>query len=64
MGDIAPNTELIRRRLKLKKSELAVSMERLDLRKLEILDEVKKIDDNINLTRQAIEELDIELKKS
>lgn len=63
MADIAPNTELSRRRLKLKKSEMSLQIERLEFRKLEILDETSKLDANIAATRVAIEEIDSELKR-
>lgn len=61
MADIKPNRDLAKRRLEVQKSELRLSLERMDLRKLEIADELRKIQDNIAATEKAIQGLDLEL---
>lgn len=54
MSDIAPNLELSRKRLSVHVTEMKLQLERLDLRKLEIAEEFRKIDENIKATNLDI----------
>lgn len=63
MADIGPNIVLARRRLEVHRSELKLSLDRMDLRRLEMDDELKKIQENMNATQKAIQAIDDELQK-
>jgi hypothetical protein len=55
MADIMPNQELNKKRLSIRITEMKLQLERLDLRKLEIADELRKIDENIKATNLDIQ---------
>jgi hypothetical protein len=55
MADITPNLELNKKRLSVHVTEMKLQLERLDLRKLEIADELRKIDENIKATNLDIQ---------
>ena len=55
MADIMPNAELNKKRLSVHVSEMELMLERYDLRKLEIQDELRKIEDNIKATHEDIQ---------
>ena len=61
MSDIMPNPDLRRKRLQVRINELKLNIERMELRKLELADELSKIDENIVLTNKAIAESQKEL---
>ena len=50
MSDITLNLDLSRKRLLVHVSEMKLQLERMDLRKLEIQDELRKIEENIKVT--------------
>lgn len=54
MADILPNMDLKKKRLLVHISEMELMLERYDLRKLEIQDELRKIDENIQATQADI----------
>jgi len=55
MSDIDPNLELNRKRLSVYVTERKLQLERLDLRKMEIAEELKKIEENIKATNLDIQ---------
>lgn len=55
MGDIKPNLNLHSKRLSVHISEMKLQIERLELRKFEIQDELNKIDENIKASLLDIE---------
>jgi hypothetical protein len=64
MSDITPNLELNKKRAQVHISEMKLQLERFDLRKLEIQEELRKIEENIkatnldiNKTQESIEKL-------
>lgn len=57
MSDIAPNLDLRKKQISIRLSELRLNLDRMDLRKMEIEEERKKILDNEKATQKAIEEL-------
>ena len=61
MADILPNLELRKKRLTVKISELELNLDRMDLRKMELAEEVTKIEENMNATLKAIDDLKKEL---
>jgi hypothetical protein len=61
MSDIMPNPDLRRKRLQVRINELKLNIERMELRKLELADELSKIDENVVLTNKAIAESQKEL---
>jgi hypothetical protein len=61
MSDITPNLDLRKKRIQVKISELALNVERMDLRKMELAEEGAKIDENLLATTKAIEALNKEL---
>lgn len=62
MTDIKPNLTLRKMQLQVRVSELALNLQRMDLRKMEIDHEKIKIDLNIEATNKAINDLQNELK--
>ena len=54
MADIGPNLDLNRKRLQVHVTEMKLQLERLDLRKMEIAEELRKIDENIAATNLDI----------
>ncbi|MGH7975015.1 MAG: hypothetical protein ACREBR_05790 [bacterium] len=55
MADIMPNLELNKKRLQVHVTEMKLQLERFDLRKLEIQDELRKIEENIKATNLDIQ---------
>ncbi len=47
MADILPNQDLNKKRLQVHVTEMKLQLERFDLRKMEIAEELRKIDENI-----------------
>lgn len=65
MADIMPNLELNKKRLSVHVTEMKLQLERLDLRKLEIADELCKIEENIksiNLDIQKTQDQILQMK--
>lgn len=54
MADIIPNLELNKKRLQVHVTEMKLQLERFDLRKLEMQEELRKIDENIKATNLDI----------
>lgn len=61
MADITLNLDLRKKRITVRISELKLNLERFDLRKAEIADELVKIEENIQATIKAILDLEKEL---
>lgn len=57
MADITPNLQIRKRQLGIRIAELELNKDRMYLRKLEIEEENKKIDLNIEATDKALVEL-------
>jgi hypothetical protein len=55
MADLGPNLELNKRRLQVHVTEMKLQLERLDLRKMEIAEELRKIEENIKATNLDIQ---------
>lgn len=55
MADILPNMDLKKKRLHVHIVEMQLMLERYDLRKLEIQDELKKIEESIQATNLDIQ---------
>jgi hypothetical protein len=55
MADLGPNQDLNRKRLSVHVTEMKLQLERLDLRKMEIAEELRKIDENIKATNLDIQ---------
>lgn len=55
MPDLDPNLELNKKRLSVYVTERKLQIERLDLRKMEIAEELKKIEENIKATNLDIQ---------
>jgi hypothetical protein len=55
MTDITPNQDLNKKRLSVHVTEMKLQLERLDLRKMEIAEELRKIDENIKATNLDIQ---------
>jgi hypothetical protein len=55
MADLDPNKELHAKRLSVHVIEMKLQLERLDLRKLEIAEELRKIEENIKATNLDIQ---------
>jgi hypothetical protein len=54
MADIGHSQELNKKRLQVHVTEMKLQLERFDLRKLEVAEELRKIDDNIAATNLDI----------
>jgi peptidoglycan hydrolase CwlO-like protein len=54
MSDNMPNLDLGRKRLSVHITEMKLQLERFDLRKMEIQEELRKIEENINSTNLDI----------
>jgi hypothetical protein len=54
MADIDPNKELNKKRLQVHVTEMKLQLERFDLRKMEIQEELRKIEENIKATNADI----------
>jgi len=54
MADIDPNKELNKKRLQVHVTEMKLQLERFDLRKMEVAEELRKIDENIAATNLDI----------
>lgn len=63
MADIQPNMELHRKRLTVHITEMKLQLERLDLRKLEIADELRKIEENIKAINLDIQNTQDQISK-
>ena len=50
MTDILPNQDLNKKRLQVHVTEMKLQLERFDLRKMEIAEELRKIDENVKAT--------------
>lgn len=62
MADIVINLDLRKKRISVRMSELKLNLERFDLRKTEIADELVKIEENIQATNRSILDLEKELQ--
>ena len=54
MSDNAPNQDLNKKRLSVHVTEMNLQLERFDLRKMEIQEELRKIEENIKATNLDI----------
>jgi len=54
MADNTPNQDLNKKRLQVHVTEMNLQLERFDLRKMEIQEELRKIDENIKATNLDI----------
>ena len=54
MADLGPNSELNKKRLSVHVTEMKLQLERFDLRKMEIQEELRKIEENIKATNLDI----------
>jgi hypothetical protein len=63
MADLDPNKELNRKRLSVYVTERKLQLERLDLRKMEIAEELKKIEENIKATNLDIQNTQDQISK-
>jgi len=63
MADIMPNQELHKKRLSVHVTEMKLQLERLDLRKLEIADELRKIEENIKAINLDIQSTQDQISK-
>lgn len=54
MADLDHNKELNRKRLQVHVTEMKLQLERFDLRKLEVAEELRKIEENITATNLDI----------
>jgi hypothetical protein len=54
MADLGPNKDLQRKRLSVHITEMRLQLERMDLRKLELAEELRKIEENITATNLDI----------
>ena len=63
MTDITPNLDLHRKRLSVHITEMKLQLERLDLRKLEIADELHKIDENVKAMNLDIQNTQDQISK-
>ena len=54
MADIVPNQDLNKKRLQVHVTEMKLQLERFDLRKMEVAEELRKIDENIAATNLDI----------
>jgi hypothetical protein len=54
MADIDPNKELNKKRLLVHVTEMKLQLERFDLRKMEVAEELRKIEENIAATNLDI----------
>jgi phage-related tail protein len=54
MADIDPNKDLNRKRLQVHVTEMNLQLERFDLRKMEMQEELRKIEENIKATNLDI----------
>lgn len=61
MADIKSNTTLRKMQLQVRVSELNLNLQRMDLRKAELDDEKAKIETNVEATRKALQDLQIEI---
>jgi len=64
MSDLGPNQDLNKKRLSVHVTEMKLQLERFDLRKMEVADELRKIEENIaaaildiNKTQESIDKL-------
>lgn len=55
MADLGPNQDLNRKRLQVHITEMKLQLERFDLRKMEIQEELRKIEENIKATNLDIQ---------
>ena len=63
MADKMPNLDLTRKRLSVHITEMKLQLERMDLRKLELAEELRKIEENIDATNLDISKTQEELNK-
>lgn len=63
MADIGPNLDLNKKRLSVHVTEMKLQLERLDLRKMEIAEELRKIDENITATNLDISKTQESIEK-
>jgi hypothetical protein len=63
MADLDPNKELNKKRLSVHVTEMKLQLERLDLRKMEIGEELRKIDENITATNLDISKTQESIEK-
>jgi len=61
MADIKQNTMLRKMQLQVRVSELNLNLQRMDLRKAELDDEKAKIEVNVEATKKALQDLQIEI---
>lgn len=55
MSDLDPNKDLNKKRLQVHVTEMKLQLERLDLRKMEMAEELRKIEENIKATNFDIQ---------
>ena len=55
MADIDPNKDLNKKRLQVHVTEMNLQLERFDLRKMEIREELRKIEENVKATTLDIQ---------
>ena len=63
MGDLGPNQDLTKKRLQVHVTEMKLQLERFDLRKMEIQEELRKIEENIKATNLDISNTEESINK-
>ena len=63
MADIGPNLNLNIKRLQVHVTEMKLQLERFDLRKMEVAEELRKIDENIAATNLDISKTQESIEK-
>lgn len=63
MADKMPNLDLTRKRLSVHITEMKLQLERMDLRKLELAEELRKIEENIEATNLDIKNTEESINK-
>jgi len=63
MADIGPNFDLNKKRLSVHVTEMKLQLERFDLRKMEVAEELRKIDENIAATNLDISKTQESIEK-
>lgn len=61
MADIMPNLDIRKMQINIRISEMELNLQRMTLRKMEIADETKKINENMEATKKVLEELKKEI---
>lgn len=64
MGDVMESLEVAKIEKEVRRAELLLSLKRMDLRRVQLHDELRRLEENYRATQKALEELEKAVKNN